>query len=140
MRLRVRISTIGTSRASSSAAAASAAFSTRSASSNAPELVQRLAEQQPGLGRDALERRRPAEPLDLGEVVAVAGQPGGLEQQGGVGRPGRLEPRGRHTDRVLPSPAAVGVDAVGVLEQEAPPREHRHRGPQDLAVERVGQR
>ena len=77
------------------------------------ELVERLAEQQPDLGRHAVERRGPAEPLDLREVVAVARQPGCLQEQIGVGRAGRLEPRRRHTDRVLAATSAVGVDAVG---------------------------
>ena len=74
---------------------------------------------------------------DLGEVVAVARQPGCLQEEIGVGGAGRLEPRGRHADRVFAATSAVGFDAVGQIEQEAATRERRHRRPQDLAVQRV---
>ena len=41
---------------------------------------------------------------------------------------------------VLPPPAAVRVDPVGVLEQQAAPAQGRHAGAKDLAVQRVRQR
>ena len=46
-----------------------------------PELEQCLTDQQPDLGRHALSKRGPAEPLDLGEVLTVARQTGRPHEQ-----------------------------------------------------------
>ena len=106
----------------------------------AAQLVQGLAHEQAGLGCHAAEQRRLAQPLDLDEVLAVAGQPGGLDEEGGIGPAGGLEARGGDADGVLPPPGAVPVDAVGEGEEQAPAGEGRHATAEDLAVEGVGQR
>ena len=139
MRLRARISMMWTRSSSPGSAAASAAVSTASASSNSPSSCSASPSSSPAAGDGPADQRRPRQPLDLGEVVAVAGQAGGPHEEAGVGRAGGLQPGRRHPDRVLPPAGAVGVDAVGVLQQEAPALQHRQAGPQDLAVEGVGQ-
>ena len=103
----------------------------------AAQLVQRL-QQQPGLG-DPVDDRGPAKALDRGEVLPVAGEAGGPHQQVRVGRTRRAQAGGGDADASSPAAGAIGLDAGSVLQQQPAAGEGRHAGPEDLAVERVGQ-
>jgi hypothetical protein len=105
----------------------------------AAQLVQRLAQQQTGLGGDPVDHRGPAEALDRGEVLAVACEARGPHQQVRVGRARRVQAGGGDADGIFPAAGAIGLGAGGVLQQEPAAGEGRHAGPEDLAVERVGQ-
>ena len=102
-------------------------------------LVERLADQQADLGRRPVHGGGTAEPLHLGEVVAVPGEAGRSHEQLRIRRARRVEPGRGDPDRVLPAARTVRFDAIGVLQQEPPPRQRRHAGAHDLAVQRVGE-
>ncbi len=104
------------------------------------ELMEGLAEQQADLWREPVDARGAAESFDLGEVMPVPSQSSGLQQQRGVGGPRCLEASGRDANRILATTCAISIDAVGMVEEQAPPREGRHPSAHDLAVKRVRQR
>jgi len=56
-------------------------------------------------------------------IVGVSRQPGRGDQQVRVGVTVGVEPRRRQAQRVLPATRPVGVDAVGVAQQQSPPNQ-----------------
>ena len=104
-----------------------------------PQLVQRLGAQQRQIGRAGGLFGQSSQSLHQGVIVGLAGHPGRSQQEHRIGTARRVDPRDGHAQLVAPAAGPCRLDPRRAVEQHPAPVQRRHRSPDHLAIERMGE-